>query len=383
MVWIVKQGDSNHRAIMPSVNGTANKTSLMDELKECLEGLVINVEIKITGLLEAKNTGEANNLEAKATLSVKKPEIAKPKEEPMVAMKSPSDSISKCAVDKPKAAPAEPKPQVPRNEPLARSELASKVTFKEPVAQLAKNEPLPEAPSKESKPSLTENRELPKKTIQEPPFKEPIVEKNPTPQIDSLEANAMAVEIQSGEPIRKKLGRPMKSSKVNKGSLKIGETITRSLIAADLNTTPATAYISYDDKKLVETVELITKHSDNIEGQAALSTASEGDIVLAKSADDDQWYRAIVESNEGNSIRVFFFDWGLYEELPCSRLKHMQNPQLGLSKIPACALKIELTASNEELINDILTMEESFNMKVVSYNELTETYKMLVLGRNH
>lgn len=171
-----------------------------------------------------------------------------------------------------------------------------------------------------------------------------------------------------------------KVPKIIKGDIPLGSTLDRCCLAIDGEADPLLAYIAYDDAQLIEVNELILDHTDEIERLPATGSLSVGDIVFAKSNDDDQWYRSSIESINGNQVDIFFFDWGLRETLDTSRIKYLQIAGLGLAKRPACALKVQFSNPDKSIIDELLTV--AHKMRVESYDDESETYLITVLSNS-
>lgn len=178
------------------------------------------------------------------------------------------------------------------------------------------------------------------------------------------------------EPIRKKLGRP----KLIKGSLKIGHRIQAYAIAVT-SSEPLLAYIPYDFSKLHKIVDMIVEIVPSIESQSKMSKINIGDIVFAQSADDNQWYRAIVEESTCDEVKVYHFDWGIYETLSPDRLRHLLCPDLGLSSFPACAVKVDVSPKSQEYKEEFFEMANTFDLMVESYNDYKDSYMVMILGK--
>jgi hypothetical protein len=65
---------------------------------------------------------------------------------------------------------------------------------------------------------------------------------------------------------------------------------------------------------------MITDMAMSIESQQLVNSIDVGDIVFAKSKDDNAWYRTIVESVGVEDCTVYLFDWGFIETLDLTRI---------------------------------------------------------------
>lgn len=165
-----------------------------------------------------------------------------------------------------------------------------------------------------------------------------------------------------------------------RGAMKIGTTVTTFCISVDDKTSPPVSFVTYDNEKLLEITKSIQDVSLDIETQPEVSSIEVGDIVFAKSQDDNAWYRAIIEAVEDEKVRVYFFDWGLRETLSYKRVRRLTQPSLGLSQFPACALKVKFSNEPGPLLNEALKCESEFQMKVDSYDEASETYTGTIIS---
>jgi hypothetical protein len=183
-------------------------------------------------------------------------------------------------------------------------------------------------------------------------------------------------------PLRISKSVPPASTTLVKGSLKIGSTLRTCCIWADDSKTPPVPYISYDSNRLTEITSMITDMAMSIESQQLVNSIDVGDIVFAKSKDDNAWYRAIVESVGVEDCTVYLFDWGLTETLDLTRIRRLAVLELGLSKQPAVALKIKINNEPGALVDRFLECETLFDIRVDSYDDFDETYSITIL-REH
>jgi len=144
---------------------------------------------------------------------------------------------------------------------------------------------------------------------------------------------------------------------------------------------PAVAYVAYDSKRLLEVTDLLTEAAEELEAQSALKSVSVGDIVFAKSMEDNTWYRSMVTKViSTDCVEVDFFDWGLREELELSRLRRMNDVNLGFSSHPACAVKVKFTNQPGLLLDEVLKSESEFNIQVNSYDAKEEIHSVTILS---
>lgn len=172
---------------------------------------------------------------------------------------------------------------------------------------------------------------------------------------------------------------PLKPRVLNCGKIEVGSTLETCCISVDETGSQIFAYIAYDDEKLMEIVESISKIADIIEGSSEVKSLNVNDIVLAKSSDDNQWYRSLVEEVDGNEVKIFFFDWGLRESTTSSRIRILDDPNLGLSSFPACAVKIKFNDISKTLLDQVLKCDTAYRMKVESYDGANSAYAVKIL----
>lgn len=167
---------------------------------------------------------------------------------------------------------------------------------------------------------------------------------------------------------------------LNCGKIAIGSTLETCCISVDETGSQIFAYIAYDDEKLMKIVESISKISDVIEDLSEVKSLNVNDIVFAKSTDDNQWYRSLVEEVTGDKVKIFFFDWGLRESTTLSRIRLLDDPNLGLSNFPACAVKIKFNDISKTLLDQVLKCDTAHRMKVESYDSSNGAYAVKILS---
>lgn len=175
---------------------------------------------------------------------------------------------------------------------------------------------------------------------------------------------------------RKRLGKSSRT--LNRGELKIGSTVDSCCIAVDEEEDPPVAYAAYDSVRLIEIGNKIDEKLGDIEKLPPVTTPEVGDIVFGRSQEDNKWYRSVVEEVSKNSVKIFFFDWGLREDLPKSHIKHLMYSDLGLSENPACALKLHFLNRDPQIIQEVLMCDSGFRMKVESYDNTKESYNVFI-----
>lgn len=171
-----------------------------------------------------------------------------------------------------------------------------------------------------------------------------------------------------------------KKPKIVRGELKSQqETCCTHTVRQDY---PAVAYVAYSNSKLVEITKAINDIAGMIQDQPEVRSVEVGDIVFAKSKDDEAWYRSVIESvNDGNTVQVNYFDWGLYEELEYSRIRRINQADFGLSANPACAVKVKFTNQpGDQLLDAALQEFVEFVIRVNSYDAQDDSQSVTVIG---
>lgn len=165
-------------------------------------------------------------------------------------------------------------------------------------------------------------------------------------------------------------------------SLKVGTEIEACCIAYESTDVDATiAYISRDSKSLVLVTDLIKKRLEDIESFPHPNNVTSGQEIFAQSNDDDQWYRATVESFSGDQVDVFFFDWGLKETLSIKRIRPLNLIELTSFKIPPSAIKICVKNSYQKIVEEFIQCEEVFKVMVKEFDEKLGLYNVSLIGK--
>lgn len=168
--------------------------------------------------------------------------------------------------------------------------------------------------------------------------------------------------------------------KYPRGLLTIGSEMRTVCVAVD-ESEPPVAHIAYNSEEIANITNTIMDISAEIEAEPEVSTVHVGDIVFAKSTEDNEWYRAVVEGiKEQVYIQVHYLDWGLGETLSSKRIRRLNRPELGLSKHPACAVRIMFTNETHPKFDEVLSCQVEYDMKVVSYDEAAQIYKCTIIS---
>lgn len=325
---------------------------------DALKGLTFKIDIKITDVIAsdkvsaAKTPSPRTSLDTASALSpapapVKAPAPPTPPAPALAPALHPglAPSLDPAPVPDPVKATAPPTPPAPA---LARASAPAQASVRAPTPLQAPEPSATPAPSRAPEPAST------------PRVPEPA----PTPRApESPPAPAPIVRA------------PMT------GSLRIGTQMRTICVAVDETVTPTIAYIAYDSQEIANITNAITDISSEIESDPEVTSVHVGDIVFAKSIEDNNWYRAIIEEiKEQVYIKVHYFDWGLGETLSIKRIRRLNRLELGLSKHPACAVRVRFVNETDQKLDDVLSCQVEFDMIVVSYDEATQIYSCKITG---
>lgn len=123
---------------------------------------------------------------------------------------------------------------------------------------------------------------------------------------------------------------------------------------------------------LAEIMDLIHEHYSNlIEEQDTVNEPQIDMFCVANFSEDDGWYRAKVTAVHGNSVEVFYVDYGNSEVLPVSRIKTLKPD---FANLPLQAIQCELTgvhgSNKDEISSKFLKIVEDpempFDLQVVN-----------------
>lgn len=122
---------------------------------------------------------------------------------------------------------------------------------------------------------------------------------------------------------------------------------------------------------LVDVMDKMYNYYDSLKGtQDAVSNPQVGVYCAAKFSEDDGWYRAMVSTVHGNSVEVFYVDYGNSEVLSLERVKKLKPEFV---ELPAQAIQCSLpnaknfsTAASNRFIELVSDPETLFDLKIVS-----------------
>lgn len=165
------------------------------------------------------------------------------------------------------------------------------------------------------------------------------------------------------------------------GTLKTGTEHDVCCVAIEDGTNPPVVFSCLGTDQLTTIGETIKAKAHEIENSPAPSSVKVEQQVFAKSNDDNNWYRAIVQAFANDQVDVFFFDWGLKETLCIDRIRPLNMCELTLSQVPACAHKMTVKCSSTELLNDFLACEEVFKVKIDDYDSETSSHLVSIMKK--
>lgn len=319
-----------------------NNSEMIDKLLEALKGLSFNIEIKITDIRKKDDeSSEESSEELPPEQPQEKPQV-KLTAKPEVKLPAKPQSMPEVKFSAKPEVIVSPKPQ-------AKSEVVP--------------EPVP-VPKPVSKPEVA-------------PISQPGVIPNPNliPQVVPREQPAEKTKQQPEEkasPINFKLSSIEETKELTPDIVGSGiplGTIMETLVTnTDMQSSPPMAWVARDFEQLQEMVGVIDAVTPALDSMLPQSFKI-GDFVFAKSIDDQSWYRAKVEDNSPDGVKVFYYDWGIRENITSDRIRLFTIPDLSLSRFPPLAAKIQIVDPSEDKIQGALTTEELVKFKFESYNK--------------
>ena len=135
--------------------------------------------------------------------------------------------------------------------------------------------------------------------------------------------------------------------------------------------------ISSSEEKLSALMSEISAVYESLPAnELAVASISVGDVCCAQFSEDNRWYRAVVEENNGSALTVRFIDYGNTETLPVERTKVLKD---AFFSEPPLAIKCSLhdvqpfvgqTWTEEaSTFFEQLTSEKELDAKFVSLTE--------------
>lgn len=165
-----------------------------------------------------------------------------------------------------------------------------------------------------------------------------------------------------------------------RAELKVGSTIQTPCVCLEDDNPPALCFVSFDGATLSDLTNKIANIAGNIDVQPEVNSVEIGDIMFAKSREDDAWYRAVVESICGSEVGVYYFDWGMRESLDIKRIRRLTQHDLGLSKVPACAVKARISNNPGPLLEEFLKSDYEFIVNVDGYDDMESCYRCTLVS---
>lgn len=167
-----------------------------------------------------------------------------------------------------------------------------------------------------------------------------------------------------------------------RGELEVNSVVNTCCVSLDRDEKPPMAYILYNSDKTFQITTKISQLTDEIENLPPVATLRVGDMVIAKSNDDNIWYRSVVESVDRNMVKIFFFDWGVREQLDKERVKILTFPELSLKEYPACAVRLLIVDTSTEMAEEFYIGESSFKLKIKSYDDFADYYEAAIIAKS-
>lgn len=195
-------------------------------------------------------------------------------------------------------------------------------------------------------------------------------DKIPLPAKTSMENKSSTQEFKS----------PKRTIKCPAGEVEVGSIVESCCVSVEERGPITFAYIASDKEKMTNCSQKLINVEGDIENSPEMSCIKPGDLVFAKSRDDEAWYRAIVEGIDNEMVNVYFYDWGLREALTPDRIRSLMIPELTLNKLPACGVKLIMNEKYPQLNEDFLKCTSLFNLKIDSYDKENEAYVATVLS---
>jgi len=188
-----------------------------------------------------------------------------------------------------------------------------------------------------------------------------------TPHLELLKDGKNILDLMGVVPAA---GVPFFSNMKKLGFSTFGETFQ--IIVCELYS-PTEIYVQVNNKTTLEAISLVTENLKDVSNVTPYTSFPPiGSVCVANFSQDGEWYRARIDSISSDQCKVFFFDYGNFEEvtlndlIPCSP---------DLLEVPAIAVKCALHGlenfsqdwtSSAKSIMKTLTMERLLNASVVS-----------------
>lgn len=321
-----------------------------------LEGLTIQCEFKITGVFYDQK--ERADKVGKVGQEVRQEEPEKKSEKPEKSVKSEKSDNSEKKSVKPERPDKPNKPE--KTEKSEKTEQTEKKSEKLEKSQLSE---------RLEKSQLSEKPE--KSQLSEKPEKSQLSEKSE--KLEKSNAEAAPVRKESFEET-KKISKPIETQ----AAVAAGTVLKTLCLQVDKQDSKM-VYITHNQDDLMRLCDAMLESQDLIEGLCPVTSVMAGDFVFAKSTDDDQWYRATVQKSNPSGVSVYFYDWGLYDDLEMNRIRKFTVPSLNLDKYPACALRLQIVETNFDLFEKFCSGEEVYDVKIIAYKETDKAYIAKIL----
>lgn len=159
-------------------------------------------------------------------------------------------------------------------------------------------------------------------------------------------------------------------------------TIKRAICTfSDNNASPPFVYLARDEEVLQAIMNAIDTISESLENSRPQRLPFKvNDLVLAKSVQDQTWYRGRAVDINSVETSVFFIDWGHIEKIDNKRIRLLTQPDVSLSRFAPCAIKCRLIDTPRDIEDRVISMEELFNFKFESFNKQDGCYNVTVVS---
>lgn len=373
MVFLIKKNARGDRSISLR-NGQNDPTGLL----EALRGLTFKVEIKITDVFKEAPVAPQDSDKAEVPLQeqtrLQVPELTEKLKTPVLERNGTSTAER---VQKPKPAlngTVTMKQEKIDKPTLKESQKPSFEKAKRPASERIEKS----TPERVETSTLEEVEEPVIKRIEKPVLKQvekPVLKQVEKPVPEQVEKPVIErVEEPAAKPVEAIHRAKSSPFRYNKGKLTVGSEIETCCIAVDDRGPTVFGYITYNDDMLIGISNTISANVEKIEGSPEFDRVYPGDLVLAKSTDDNQWYRGVIEGIGMGTVEIFFFDWGLRETLSRDRIRASTLSNLMMDANPACAVKLKFNSKSPDIVEEFLKCETSFKLRIDSYDEVYEAY---------
>lgn len=163
----------------------------------------------------------------------------------------------------------------------------------------------------------------------------------------------------------------------------IGSQIEACCVSYIDGSSPPTGYITRSNHDLLVINERINEQADRLNAMPGLKSVQVGQLVLAKSNEDNLWYRAKIEGFFGDTVDVDFIDWGMKESISLDRVRKLTMRELTLEEVPPCAVKVYIKETQQDLLREFVKLDGAFNAIVLNYDQQARAYSIMLISQTH